>query len=197
MRSIAALAVASMLLLGAPLAGANGVKLDEPVTIPEFSLTDHRGSAFDASSLKDGWTLVMLGFTHCPDVCPFTMTNLEHVVAEVSLRVRPDNVPQVVFLSVDPDRDKAGLAEYAKHFHPDFLGVTGNRAEIDKVVEATDGFYRFVGEGDSYDVQHTSAVSVIGPDGKLYAKLQPPLDAGPIAEFLARLQIQYRREHGS
>ena len=99
--------------------------------------------------------------------------------------------------SVDPERDKEGLSDYARHFHPDFLGVTGDRAEIDKVVEATDGFYRFVGEGDAYDVQHTSAVSVIGPDGKLYAKLQPPLNAGPIAEFLTRLQIEYRREHGS
>lgn len=197
MKTFAAVGLALALAVGASPVEANGIKLDDPVAIPAFALEDHRKADFTDKRLKDQWTLVMLGFTHCPDVCPFTMTNLEHVVAEVSLRVRPDNVPQVVFLSVDPDRDRAGLAEYAKYFHPDFLGVTGDRAEIDTFVEATEGFYRFVGEGDGYDVQHSSAISVIGPDGKLYAKLQPPLDAGPIAEFLARLQIEYRRNEGS
>lgn len=196
MKNYAAYCLIAFLLGSAP-AVANGIKLDEPAPIPDFSLTDHRGQGFTAATLKDEWTLVMLGFTHCPDVCPFTLSNLEHVVAEVSLRVRPDSVPKVIFLSVDPDRDKAGLADYAQYFHPDFIGVTGERAEIDKVVEATDSFYRFVGKGEDYEVQHSASISVIGPDGKLYAKLQPPLDAGPIAEFLARLQIEYRREHGS
>jgi protein SCO1/2 len=196
MRGLSAFALAAGLFAASPVM-ANGVALYEPVPLTTFILQDHRGQAFTDASLKDGWTLMMLGFTHCPDVCPFTLTNLEAVVAEVSLRVRPSSVPKVIFLSVDPDRDKAGLSDYARHFHPDFLGVTGDREEIDKVVEATDGFYRFVGEGEDYDVQHTSAISVIGPDGNLYAKLQPPLDPGPIAEFLARLQIQYRRDHGS
>ncbi|MEO0821103.1 MAG: SCO family protein [Pseudomonadota bacterium] len=178
----------------APAETANGVILDEPAAIPAFALRDHHGRAFTEAEIRGGWTLVMLGFTNCPDVCPFTLTNLEHVIAEVSLRVRPDNVPRVVFLSVDPDRDRAGLRDYARHFHPDFLGVTGPRVEIDRVVEATDSAYRFVGEGEDYDVQHSSAVSVIDPEGRLRAKIQPPFDAGPTAEFLARLQIQHRRE---
>jgi len=182
------------LALASPAAGqANGVVLDEPAPIPAFALEDHYGRDFTESDLEGGWTLVMLGFTSCPDVCPFTLSNLEAVIAETSMRVSPDNVPQVVFLSVDPARDRAHLSDYARHFHPDFLGVTGDRAEIDRVVEATDGFYRFVGEGDGYEVQHSAAVSVIGPEGQLRAKLQPPFRAGPTAEFLARLQIKYRR----
>jgi protein SCO1/2 len=194
MRRRTVLAVLLSLALPGPALGqANGVVLDEPVAIPAFALEDHHGRAFTEAALEGGWTLVMLGFTHCPDVCPFTLTNLEAVVAETSLRVRPDNVPRVVFLSVDPARDREGLGTYALHFHPDFLGVTGDRAEIDTVVEATDGFYRFVEKGESYDVQHTSAISVIDPEGRLVAKLQPPLDPGPVAEFLARLQIQHRR----
>ncbi|MEL6264847.1 MAG: SCO family protein [Pseudomonadota bacterium] len=189
-----ALALVAPVLLPAPAAAQNGVVLDEPAPIPAFALEDHYGRAWTDEALDGGWTLVMLGFTHCPDVCPFTMANLEAVVAELSLRVRPDSVPQVIFLSVDPDRDRAGLATYARHFHPDFLGVTGEREQIDAIVEATDGFYRFVGEGESYDVQHTSAISVIDPDGMIRAKLQPPMEPGPTAEFLARLQISYRRE---
>jgi protein SCO1/2 len=175
-------------------AKANGIQLDVPVPVAAFALEDHKGDAFTEATLSGDWTLIMLGFTYCPDVCPFTLSNLEAVIAEVSLRVRPDNVPDVVFLSVDPDRDKDGLADYVAHFHPSFLGVTGERDQIDRYVESVDAFYRFVGEGDDYEVQHSASIAVIAPDGTLRAKLQPPLEPGPIAEFLARLQIQYRRD---
>ena len=55
---------------------------------------------------------MLAGFTHCPDVCPFTLANLEQVVAELGLRVRPDRLPTVIFLGVDPDRDRANLKDY-------------------------------------------------------------------------------------
>ncbi len=186
---------AALCLLSVMPAKANGVLLDEPVALAPFTLEDHHGAAFTETSLEDSWTLVMIGFTFCPDVCPFTLANLEAVVSEVSLRVRPDSVPDVIFLSVDPDRDKDGLAEYVGHFHPSFVGVTGEREEIDRYIESVDAFYRFVGEGEDYEVQHSASIAVIAPDGTLRAKLQPPLEPGPIAEFLARLQIQYRRDN--
>lgn len=195
----AAFAVAlSSAALFAPSSGlSNGVKLDEPVALPSFSLEDHKGRPFDQDTLKGQWTLIMYGFTFCPDVCPFTLANLEAVSNETALRVRPDNVPKVVFVSVDPDRDKPVLEDYVAHFHPEFLGATGAREEIDRLVEGTDSFYRFAEQGDTYTVHHSSAIAVIDPDGAIRAKLQPPLQAGLIAEFLARLQITYRREQAS
>lgn len=195
-------AIASILSVGAALgvlaapsqSVADGIVLDDPVALPAFTLEDHAGAPFSKESLQGRWSLVMIGFTFCPDVCPFTLANLEAVRNELALRIRPDNVPQVVFLSVDPDRDRAVLKDYVGHFHPSFLGATGAREEIDSYVEATDSFYRFVDEGESYTVHHSSAIAVIDPDGALRARLQPPLNPGPIAEFLARLQIAYRRE---
>ena len=61
---------------------------------------------------------------------------------------------------------------------------------------ATDSFYRLMEPDHTgyYEVQHSSSVSVIAPDGTLRAKLQPPFDPGLTAEFLARLQVAYRRE---
>ena len=47
------------------------------------------------------------------------------------------------FVSVDPVRDKDKVTEYARFFHPEFRGVTGEREQIDKLVEAIDSFYRF------------------------------------------------------
>ncbi|MBX2837806.1 MAG: SCO family protein [Gammaproteobacteria bacterium] len=180
-------------------AQVQGTTLDEPKDIPSFTLSDHHGTTFTHQDLLQKWTLIMFGFNSCPDVCPFTMRNLESAIAETSLRVRPDSVPQVVFVSVDPDRDRDTVSDYANFFHPDFMGVTGEREQIDQIVEATDSFYRLMPKDDSgfYDVQHSAFVSVIAPNGKMIGRLEPPFHAGKTAEFLARLQITYRRESES
>lgn len=177
-------------------AQVQGVMLDAPLELPGFTFTDENEALFKHEDLKGQWTLVMIGFLTCPDVCPFTLGNLEAAVAETGMRVRPDNLPNVWFLSVDPDRDSENVSEYAQFFHPDFRSMTGARDQIDAFVEATDGFYRLMPPDSDgyYDVQHSSAVSVIAPDGTLRAKLQPPFDPGLTAEFLARLQISYRKE---
>ena len=172
------------------------MELEEPVTLPEFTFTNELDETFTDDNLHDVWTIVMFGFLTCPDVCPFTLGNLEAAVAETGMRVRPDNVPKVVFISVDPDRDAEFVSEYAKFFHPEFTSFTGDRDAINTLVEATDSFYRLMEPDHTgyYEVQHSSAVSVIAPDGTLRAKLQPPFDPGLTAEFLARLQIGYRKD---
>ncbi len=177
------------------LAQVQGVQLDDPAPIPAFTLSNQAGQTFSDTDLAGHWTLIMFGFNSCPDVCPFTLGNLEAAIAETALRVRPQNVPQVVFVSVDPARDASTVTDYAMFFHPDFRGVTGARDQIDALIKATDSFYRLLPPDASgyYEVQHSSAVSVIGPDGQLRAKLQPPFDPGLTAEFLSRLQISYRR----
>lgn len=184
------------MLTSPALAQVQGVLLDEPIDMPSFSFTNETGAEFSDTDLNDAWTLIMFGFLSCPDVCPFTLGNLEAAVTETSMRVRPDNVPKVVFVSVDPDRDAEWVTDYAKYFHPDFEGFTGEREQIDTLIEATDSFYRLMRPDSTgyYEVQHSSSVSVIAPDGTLRAKLQPPFDPGLTAEFLARLQISYRKE---
>lgn len=197
MRRLAALLACWLWLApGAAAAQVQGVMLDAPVPMPAFALSNDLGERFSEADLDGAWTLVMFGFLSCPDVCPFTLANLEAAVTETGMRVSPGNVPRVVFVSVDPDRDADHVSDYARFFHPDFAGFTGTREQIDLLIEATDSFYRLLRPDPSghYEVQHTSSVSVIAPDGTLRAKLQPPFDPGLTAEFLARLQIAYRRE---
>jgi protein SCO1/2 len=177
-------------------AQVQGVELDTPEPMPEFFLSNQDGQTFSQADLLGNWTIVMFGFNSCPDVCPFTLGNLEHAISETAMRVRPDSVPKVVFVSVDPARDAEFVHEYALYFHPEFKGMSGARDQIDRLIEATDSYYRLMPADSTgyYEVQHSSAVSVIDPDGNLRAKLQPPFNAGLTAEFLARLQIAYRRE---
>lgn len=177
-------------------AQVQGVMLDEPVLLPAFELTNTQKESFNDSQLKGNWTLIMFGFLSCPDVCPFTLKNLEDAHSEAAIRLHPDSVPKVVFISVDPVRDASTVSDYARFFHPSFSGYTGEREDIDVLVESTDSFYRLMPPDDTgyYDVQHSASVSVVNPNGMLVAKLQPPFNPGLTAEFLARLQIQHRRD---
>ncbi|MCX2720954.1 SCO family protein [Roseibium salinum] len=167
----------------------NGVILDEPVPVEEFSLAAHDTRPFTQENLKGRWTLLFLGFTHCPDVCPFTLANLEAVRTELSQLVSPERLPEVVFLAVDPDRDAALLEDYVRHFGISFTGITGERGDIDKLVESIDGFYRLERSGpedDAYDVTHSAAVTVINPDGLVTAKISPPFHPFNTANYLFR-----------
>jgi protein SCO1/2 len=169
--------------------GVQGVILEEPVKIGDFSLAAQDGSPFTQDELKGGWTLLFLGFTHCPDVCPFTLANLEAVRTELSQLVSPARLPEVVFLAVDPDRDEELLADYVAHFGISFKGITGERTEIDKLVESIDGFYRLEKsdpEDVAYDVTHSAAVTVINPDGAITAKISPPFHPVNTANYLFR-----------
>lgn len=174
------------------------VELKVPTQMPTFTLKDQFGKYFTRESLKGSWTLSLLGFTHCPDVCPFVLSNLEAVISRMSVSVRPDNTPRVVFIGVDPDRDENLLGDYVRHFNKKFLGVTGTHSELRKFVNGVDGFYR-IGKPDkdgNYDVRHSASVILSNPDGRIEAKLSPPLDPDEVARYLTQQQIIYRRSKG-
>ena len=188
---VLAIAVVSVAMswAGAAVARVNGVVFDRAVPVQAFTLNDHDGKPFTADQLKGRWSLILAGFTHCPDVCPFTLANLEQVVAELGLRVRPDRLPAVVFLAVDPDRDRANLKDYVVQFHPDFIGVTGEIGEIERALKGIDAV-AIRAKPDSrgnYQVTHSAAVAVIDPQGRLAAKINPPFEPAPTADFLADL----------
>jgi protein SCO1/2 len=194
--------VATLLILVAAFAVApqaaaelRVVELDEPAEIPAFELADHDGKVFDNARLVGKWSLITIGFTQCPDVCPFVLSNLQATHAEMGLRTRPDNLPQVIFVAVDQKRDEAILKDYVSFFHPDFIGVTGPWDNIATFVKGIDGYAK-LGKPDAdgnYDVQHTASVIVVAPNGRIVAKLSPPMDPGAVAEYMLRRQIMYRR----
>lgn len=165
----------------------------EPKVLAAFKLEDHTGRVFDNARLNDRWTIVLIGFTSCPDVCPATLQNAALVIEELSTLVSPARIPQVVFLGVDPERDKSVLPQYVPYFNPDFVGVTGEAGEIGKLVEGLEGFYRVERKTPEASpvVQHSAVVSVLDPQGRLRAGLYPPMQPKETAEFLVGLMRQY------
>ncbi|WP_163269532.1 SCO family protein [Chelativorans alearense] len=187
--AIRSFCLALTLLVAAPALAQDvkGVILDEPSQLGDFQLTDHRGEPFTLEDLVGQWSLVFLGFTHCPDVCPFTLANLEAVRSQLSMLVPPERLPQIVFLAVDPARDRPVLADYVAHFDLSFIGITGEPGEIARLAHGLDAYYRLEkksDDDDAYDVVHSAAVAVVNPAGAVKAKITPPFHPQGTANYL-------------
>lgn len=156
---------------------------------PEFSLTDHDGSKVSLSNFKDKVVLMFFGYTYCPDICPMTMSVMNNVVEE--LGDQADQV-QVVFVTVDPDRDtEEKLKNYVPYYNENFVGLTGTAEEIDKIADDYNIFYskEEVKSSSDYLMGHNSSVFLITPDGELLLKypqnrMDPASIAGDIGKIL-------------
>jgi protein SCO1/2 len=100
--------------------------LDKPFEKPDLVLTDTQGKKYDLRKETAGKpTLIYFGYTHCPDVCPSTMSNI--AVAKKQLPKAEQDELRVVFVTTDPDRDKpAELGKWLKGIDPQFIGLTGD-----------------------------------------------------------------------
>lgn len=169
---LAVLAVAGCSDAGAPpppVEGAGGRALETPVRLPDVTLTDHTGRAFNLVDDTPGRvTLLFFGYTHCPDICPVHMANLAAVMRDLPREVtRPVDV---LFVTTDPERDtEARLAEWLGALHPRFVGLRGTRRQIAALEEAV-GVAGSVVAPDTpspdggYFVGHAAQVLAFGPD---------------------------------
>jgi len=164
----------------------NGAYMFEtPRKVGDFELTDHNGEVFAPARLEGRWTLIFFGFTACPDVCPTTMSFLNEYIAALEGTEAEDT--SVVMISVDPARDTVEqLAAYVPYFNPEFIGVTGEFLEIHKFATALNTPFRKVpGQGENYQVDHSSNVVLINPRGHYHGFFKAPLD-------LAKMKVTYR-----
>ena len=173
---------------------ANGLFLfDTPRDVGDFSLTDHRGLSFTQDDLTDRWTLIFFGFTHCPDICPTTMAELAELKSQLAGTEASD--ARVVMVSVDPARDTPDrLAQYVPYFHPDFIGVTGDFADILSVAQRLNAPFRKVSEPDGgYQMEHSANVMLMNPRGDYHGFFRAPLDIPKMRVTLR--STQYLWEH--
>lgn len=107
-----------------------GTLLDTPFTKPHLVLTDNHGKPYDLVEQTAGRpTLLFFGYTHCPDVCPTTMSDV--ALAKAKLPKADQDKLRVVFVSTDPDRDTpARLTEWLGAMDKSFIGLTGKFTEI-------------------------------------------------------------------
>lgn len=171
----------------AALNSAGIVLLSQGRAIPEISLLDQHGKPFNTSALQGRWSLVFLGYTFCPDICPTTLSELKQVVGALPESARTQL--QVVMVTVDPHRDTSEqLQRYLAYFNPDFLGLTGDLSNIQMLSVAL-GIPFIPGDTSkaAYTVDHSGNLALVGPDGRLRGFVRAPLNPALLAQQLPKL----------
>lgn len=113
-----------------------GRVLPQPLEKPDFTLTDTGGEPFDFRQETDGvLTLLFIGYTNCPDVCPVHMANLAAVLKDLSHEV--SRQVKVVFVTADPERDTPEvIRSWLDRFDRSFIGLRGTQEEVHAIEEA-------------------------------------------------------------
>ena len=139
----------------------------------------------DRTVFEGQWDVVFFGFTHCPDICPATMTVLGQAKRELEAQGR-EPLPRVVLVSVDPERDTPeAMARYVAYFGDGNLGLTGELDELSKLTSALGIFFQKTGSEDgAYGVDHSAVVLVINPQGRLKALFTAPHDVANLVHDL-------------
>jgi len=171
---VAALAV--LLLLGGVWAYTRlkspfpyyGTTFDEPqqaTAVSGLSAVGGKAAPYTFTPGEGKVTAVFFGFTHCPDVCPATLAYLER--ARKAMTTSERRQFQVVFVSLDPDRDSpARLNEYARYFGS-AQGVQVKEPALAALARSYAVSYAKAPlPGGGYQINHTSATFLIDASGK-------------------------------
>jgi protein SCO1 len=146
-------------LIGTDITGADFAK--------ELALTDHTGKPRTMSDFRGKVVVLFFGYTHCPDVCPTTMSDLKQTM---KLLGEQANDVQVLFVTVDPQRDtQAILAQYVPYFDKRFIGLYGS---LQQTAEMMGNFKIYYSKVDSktpgdYTIDHSGGLYVFDKQGKI------------------------------
>jgi len=191
--------VISLASLGLGMVASNYSNKPETATIPgllwpnpkilqPFSMRDHEGKDFGLDQLKGHWSFLFFGYTHCPDICPITLSVMNQAYKKIKA-TNPDKHIQVVFVSVDPKRDtQQVLKSYVNYFNPEFIGLGGTLEQMRSLTGQMGIPYYISAENESgdYTVDHSASLFLIDEKARLVGIFSSPQQQDDI---IARFKI--------
>ncbi|MBI3560216.1 MAG: SCO family protein [Gammaproteobacteria bacterium] len=166
---------------------------DKPIV--GIKMTDQWGQPFTEARFKQHWTFMFFGYTQCPDVCPTTLLLMKQVWEKLPVAAKQSPTPQMVFVSVDPDRDtQEKLKDYVSYYHPDFIGVRSNHDNLDVLTNQLGVLYGYE-DGSSpkdYTVLHSAQLVLIDPNGSMRAVFSPPLTVPDIVSTFSKIRDYFK-----
>ena len=153
-----------------------------------FTLITHEGKPITNEMLIGKPTAIYFGFTWCPDICPTTLSQMADIKAELqSQSIANAEALQLVFFSVDPDRDTAHqMNEYLSLFDADIIGITGKNEEIQDSLRRFGVYAKRIDTSDEdYLIDHSASVYLYQSNGRFIGTISP---AEPYEMALAKLQ---------
>ncbi len=152
-----------------------------------FTLTDHTGKRRTLADFKGKVVVVFFGYTHCPDVCPTTLSEMAGIMKTLG----PEAARlQVLFITLDPERDTPELmASFVPAFDPSFLGLWGEQPDIDKVAKDFKVFAQKIQskDGKNYTIDHTAGSYVFDDQGHIRLFVRHGLGGDGLLKDLQRL----------
>ena len=132
--------------------------------INNINLIDHKGKRFVSQTLKNQPSLIFFGFTHCPEVCPTTLSQLSEITAKLKTKIITTNI---IFITLDPKRDnQEHLKDYISNFNENVIGITGDIINIKKLADNWGVFYETISSSkDDYTLNHTATVFMLDKKG--------------------------------
>ncbi|MDZ4365055.1 SCO family protein [Brevundimonas sp.] len=186
----AALAVVTMVVVTGREQAAQSLtassETGQPLVGGPFQLVDQEGRTVDQTMLEGRWSLVFFGFTYCPDFCPTTLATLAATQAQLGADAEK---MQIVFISVDPERDTPqALKDYLSSdgFPRGVIGLTGTPDQVAAAAKVYRAYFQKVGEGDAYTMNHSLTVYLMGPDGQFRSAIAHDLGPDRSAELIRR-----------
>ncbi len=181
------------------------IALPDRKPLPVVILKQAGKGAISTESMKGKWHLLVFGYTFCPDVCPLELTALHQMMDILRTELSPEQLPQIVFISIDPQRDTPEIAaQFAAYFDKGFIGLTGDQSDLKTLTipygitwmkqQATDS--TTVSDNDSvkkqpynnnkYLISHTTTIILVNPEVKVTGLFPAP----HLAREMARIYQQ-------
>lgn len=171
----------------------DGTVLPTPRVIHAFDLTDNHGKPFNNANLKNHWTLMFFGFTNCGYVCPTTLSELNRMYNNLKSQLPANLIPQVVMVSVDPERDTvARINDYMKSFNAAFIGTRTDLAHTTALANQMSVVFSKVNmpNGD-YTINHSAEIMLLDPQGNIRAFFSYPHKADQMVRDYAAIVHAY------
>ena len=158
-------------LVAAIVIGATGYLVLRPSNRPAatglggpFVLENGQGKSFSSSQLAGKPYIIFFGYTHCPDVCPATLTELTSDIKALGSDADKMNY---LFVTIDPARDTPAIMQaYVGSFDPRIIGLTGTAAQIATIAREWHVFYRKEpGGGKDYAMEHSATAYLMDASG--------------------------------
>ncbi len=126
----------------------------------DFNLTDMNNKSINQDSFQGNLTAIFFGFTHCPDICPMTLSKIDLILN----RLKKENETfKVFFISVDPDRDTPDVVkDYLSNFENKIIGITGEPEKIFLLSQSWGIMsQKIFSENGEYNIDHSSPVILL------------------------------------
>ncbi|WP_317932826.1 SCO family protein [Halioxenophilus sp. WMMB6] len=173
--------------------------LQEPRPLVLGNLQNQLGEPVTPAFFQGHWSLLFFGFTHCPDICPTTLYELNRAIKQLPPQLAAK--VQVTLVSVDPARDTSQvIADYVQQFNDGFTGITGefvdlklfaNSVSVPFVKVPVTGPHAQHMGANAYQIDHGAQLVVVNPDGNYHAFFKAPIEGDVVAKQLPAIVNAY------